>query len=120
MAATVTPFATVQQLAARFPYGPFTAVWYTVQLDNSYLTTGEVVTAAQVSLSAIVAGRAVYPLKNAAGTLSLHTYVVPNASGSQATIQAGYGPTSVGPLPEATSTNDLSAYTGLIEFIGYP
>jgi hypothetical protein len=93
-----------------------------VTFDNSYPTTGEIVTATQVSLSQIVDVQVVRQPTNAAGTLALIATCEPNASGSQAVIQlyrydgAAAGKAS---LEEAANAFDASLFTGRFKFIGY-
>jgi len=90
-----------------------------ITFDASYLTTGEVLTAAQLGWAMVIGAVVLNDPVNAAGTLSVGCVVRKNTAGSQLAFQAMYGPTSVGPYPEATSTNDLSTYTGRFIVLGY-
>lgn len=82
-----------------------------VTFDNSYLTTGEVVTAAQLgwdTIQFVWAESAV----NAAGTLAHNVVARPNAARTQMAIQAYETAATVDtPHKEVTSAADLSTYT---------
>lgn len=82
-----------------------------VTFDNSYLTTGEVLTAAQLgwdTIQFVWAEAAVNP----AGTLAHNVVARPNAARTQVAIQAYETAATVDtPNKEATSAADLSTYT---------
>lgn len=105
--------------------GFFKGVIKTITLDNSYLTTGEIVTAAQVGFSRIygvidLQGGAGFT--NAAGTQTLPAMVKTNATNSQVTFQPQrYDGASAGKanLEEVANAVDLSLFSGKFLFIGH-
>ena len=125
MAVTLAKVANPNQIETVIDYGPFKGVFKVVTLDNSYLTTGEVVTAAQVGFRVIVGvvdlqGGAGF--SNAAGTQTLPALAKVSATGSQVAFQAQrYDGASAGKanLEEAAATTDLSLFSGKFLFIGY-
>lgn len=92
-----------------------------ITFDNSYPTTGEVVTATQVGLNMLVGA---WPAQavNAAGTAMLPVYVEVNSTGSQATLQLfRYDGASAGKanLEEAANAFDASTFTARVMFYGH-
>ncbi len=92
-----------------------------ITFDNSYPTTGEVVTATQVNLNMLVGvipGLAV----TSDGAAALPVYGEVNSTGSQATLQIyRYDGASAGKasLEEAANTFDASTFTVRLWFFGH-
>jgi hypothetical protein len=121
MAATVAQVTTPNGPQTWLQFGPFKAVIVDVTLDSTYPTTGEVVTAAQVSLDTIVGCITVREFANAAGTLTIGpTRMLVNAAGTQFTIQ-GYNSTTGAPstLLELANNFNASTYVGRLMVFGY-
>lgn len=121
MALTIAEVATPNSQTTQTEWFGVKAKIVDITFDNSYLTTGEVLTAAALGWDTILGGFAIEDINNRAssGTLSYPTVVRANASGSQVTIQAYETAATVdNPLKEATSTQDLSTFVGRFVFLG--
>lgn len=104
-----------------FSFGPFKATFKTVTFDNSYPTTGEIVTAAALGWNGLI-GAICFSggIANTAGTLAHVIVARPDAAQSQVALQAIETGTAVdSPLKEATNAADLSTYSAVFLFIGY-
>lgn len=125
MAITLAKVSHPNQIETQFEFGPFKAVVKTVTLDNSYLTTGEVVTAAQVNMTVLLGvidmnGGGGLSVTN--GSASLPVIVKRSANQKQVTFQPqGYDGASAGKanLEEKANAFDASLYSGNFLFIGY-
>ena len=106
--------------STEFAFGPFKAKIMTVTFDNSYLTTGEVVTAASLGWDQVHFALAIDGgIANSAGTLSHMIITKVNAARTQVALVAQETAATVDtPLKEATSAADLSTYAGRFMFVG--
>lgn len=90
-----------------------------ITFDNSYLTTGEVLTAAALGWDSVQGAITVWDPALADGTLSVSTVVKPNTARTQLTFQAQETAATVDTsFKEVTSTADLSLYTGRFIILG--
>ena len=90
-----------------------------ITFDSSYLTTGEVLTAATLGWTYVFGAVVLTHPTNTAGTLGLPTVVRANSTNSQLTFQPLESAGDGDPMDEAGSTNDLSAFTGRFIVLGY-
>jgi hypothetical protein len=122
MALTVTDIATPNAAATEFPLGIFKAKLVDVTFDNSYPTTGEVLTAASRSWIQIFGAIPVTPPTNAAGTASMGLVVKKNATNTQLTLQLqGVDGAAAGKanLEEKANAFDASTFTTRLLLLGY-
>ena len=120
MALTNTEVTHPNSQSTEFPFGPFKAKIMTVTFDNSYLTTGEVVTAAQLGWDQVHFALAIDGgIANAAGTLSAFVITKVNAARTQVALvgqeTAGTVDTA---FKEINSGDNLSTYSGRFMFVG--
>ena len=88
--------------------------------DSSYLTGGEVLTAASLGWTYLFGAVTLTDPANSAGTLALGCTVKKNTAGTQLTFQATETAGTVDtPHKEVSSTQDISAYTGRFVVLGY-
>lgn len=90
-----------------------------ITFDSSYLTGGEVLTTAMLGWDYLFGAVALTHPANSAGTLGLPTVVKANSTGTQLTFQPLESAASGDPMGQATSTQDLSAYTGRFIVLGF-
>ena len=119
MAATIAPVSHPNQnLWAGELFGMKYAV-YDVTLDSSYLTTGEIVTAAQLGWDQVHGVITLYDFAVSDGTLSLPAVVRPNSTRTQVHFIAQETAATVDtPMKEVTSGFNASTYTGRYIFLG--
>lgn len=123
MPVTVTQVSRPNAQITESTVGEFKLRVLDVTFDNSYVTTGEPLTAASLGWSFLfghIGGIAM--AKNAAGTLAMPVTVTPNASGSQVLLQAyRYDGASAGKasLEEAANAFDASTFTARLYLLGY-
>lgn len=114
MPLTIANVTHPNQSISEFQLGPWKARLIDVTFDSSYLTTGEVLTAAQLGWVQIH-GAIVVELgsnRGSTGTLALDVNVRANAARTQVTVQAYETAGTVDtPHKEVTSAQDISAYT---------
>lgn len=121
MALTIAQVGNPNSAATEFPLGPFKARLIDVTFDNSYLTTGEVLTAADLGWNTIHGAVVVEHAQNRAssGTLSVYLTIRPNTARTQVTVQAYETAGTVDTShKEVTSGADLSTYTGRLLVFG--
>lgn len=121
MGLTVASVANPQGKNTDFTIGPFKARVVNITFDNSYLTTGEVLTKQMMGWAYLFGAiQLTSGVKNAAGTLSNNVVIQRNASGSQlafiAQETAGVVDT---PFKEVNSGDNLSAYSGEFLILGW-
>lgn len=118
MALTLTPVTTPNQSTLEGSMMGLKFKVFDVTFDSSYLTTGEVVTAASLgwdTIQFVMCEDAV----NAAGTLAHGVVARPNSTRTQVAVQAYETAATVDtPHKEATSAADLSTYTARLVFLG--
>lgn len=124
MAVTVNQVTTPNSGQTWGSLGPFDTVIVDVVMDSSYLTAGEVVTAAQLGLTGVIGAIPLTLLTNRASTntFAQPVHVFPNAAQTQLTIQAyRYDGASAGKafLEEVANAVDLSTYTVRLMVIGF-
>ncbi len=120
MALTVAQVAHPNSQISETEFLGYKARLVTITFDASYLTTGEVLTAADLGWNGLIGAIAVSGVGNAAGTLSVTTVVRPNAAQSQLTFQAQETAGTVDtPHKEVTSAADLTGYAGTFIVIGF-
>lgn len=119
MALTIADVTHPNSQSTEFPLGPFKAVVKTITFDSSYLTTGEVLTAADLGWNQVHGAIAISGVGNADGTLSLTTVVKPNTARTQLAFQAQETAGTVDtPHKEVSSTQNISAYSGTFLIFG--
>ena len=122
MALTVTNVSTPNALINEFSLGPYKARLVDVLFDNSYVTGGEVVTAASLGWVQVFGAITLTHPTNSAGTLTLPATIKKNTANSQLTFQLSrYDGASAGKasLEEAAAAFDASAFTGRFLILGY-
>ena len=120
MALTNTEVTHPNSQSTEFSFGPFKAKIMTVTFDSQYLTTGEVVTAAQLGWDQVHFALPIDGgIANTAGTLSCTIIARPNTARTQIAIQAQETAGTVDTShKEVTSNADLSTYFGRFMFVG--
>lgn len=120
MALTLAEIKHPNSSSTDFSFPPFRGKLMDVTFDNAYLTTGEVITAAQLGWVYAFGGLVMIAPSNAAGTLSLDLLVKPVANGTSLKLVAQETGAAVdGPFKEVTTGQDISVYTARILFLGY-
>ncbi|MCW0190965.1 MAG: hypothetical protein OJJ55_06655 [Rhodococcus sp.] len=119
MALTFTDVACPMGAITEFPLGQFKARVIDVTLDSSYLTTGEVLTAAALGWDYIYGVLELETFSNSTGTLGLPSIREQGSAGSQLTFQPLESAADGDPMDEGGSTNDFSAFTGRFIVLGY-
>lgn len=114
MALTLAQVANPQSAITEFPFGPFKVRVMDLTFDNSYLTGGEVLTAAQLGWNQVWGALEMVNASNSTGTVASFTVVKANSALSQLTFQLYEGAATANdnPLKEWTSAQDASTYTG--------
>lgn len=92
-----------------------------ITFDSSYLTGGEVLTAATMGWTYLFGAVPLTHPTNTAGTVMAPAVVKKNTAGSQLTFQLAEGAATAddNPLKEVGSTQDMSTYTGRFVVLGY-
>jgi hypothetical protein len=122
MALTVTNVSTPNALINEFSFGPYKARLVDIAFDNSYLTTGEVLTAASLGWVQVFGAIVLTEPTNSAGTLMLPVVVKKNTANSQLTFQLyryDGGAGGKASLEEAAPAFDASTFTGRFLILGY-
>lgn len=119
MALTVTEVVHPNSSTTDIYIPPFRGRIVNLTFDASYLTGGEVLTAAMMGWSYVFGAITLTHPANSAGTLALPTVVKRNTAGTSLTLQPLESAGDGDPMDEAGSTNDLSAFTGMFLVLGY-
>lgn len=123
MALTVAQVSRPNARTSETTIGEFKLRVLDVTFDNSYPTTGEVLTAASIGWKYFYGGLVPIAIAvNAAGTASLPVYIEPNSTGTQVTLQLfRYDGASAGKanLEEAANAFDASLFTARLYLLGY-
>lgn len=92
-----------------------------ITFDSSYLTGGEVLTAASLGWVYTFGAIPLTNPTNSTGTVMAPPVVKKNTAGTQLTFQLAEGAATANdnPLKEVTSAQDMSAYTGRFIVLGY-
>lgn len=120
MAVTVANVTHPNQFITDFPFGPWKCRLVDITFDNSYLTTGEPLSAATLGVNQVHGAIVLYDAKNAAGTLAMPVVIVPNTARTSLTLQllrydgAAAGKAS---LEEAANAFDASLFTMRVAII---
>lgn len=122
MPLTMTNVSNPQASITEFPLGPFKGRIVDLSLvgDTSYLTGGEVLTAAALGWNVIFGAIPVSGgFATSTGALSADTIVKPNAAQTQLTFQLQETAATVDtPTKEVSSGQDMSAYSGRYLVLG--
>lgn len=144
MALTIAYPTHPNQVMTEFQLGPWKARMVKLTFDASYLTTGEVLTAANLGWTNLIGAIPLTGVANADGTLSAPCVVRSNTAQTSLTFQAqesaavtththtentagaytqnattaAGGAIAAGRLAEVASTTDLSAYHGTFFVLG--
>lgn len=111
MALTVTNVPNPNARMTELPFGGFKARIVKLTFDSSYLTTGEVLTAAMLGWNELHGAIPITGVGNADGTLSFTTVVRKSGTALTFQLQETAGTVDT-PHKELTSTADASAYHG--------
>lgn len=120
MALTIANVSHPNQQVTEWPFGPFKCRLINVTFDNSYLTTGEVLTAATLGWNQIHGAIALDGgITTSTGTVMANIVARPNAARTQIAFQAYETAGTVDTAhKEVTSATDLSTYSGRFLIIG--
>lgn len=113
MALTIANVTHPNQIMTEFDFGPWRARMIDVTFDSSYLTTGEVLTAANLGWQQIHGALVIQHATNrgSSSTAMTPVVVIPNTTRTQVTIQAYETAAATDtPFKEVTSAQDQSAY----------
>lgn len=122
MAVTIAEVSNPNGAQTEFPFGIYKARIVDVTFDNSYVTTGEPLTAINLGWNGIFGAIPLTQAGNAAGTLAMPVHIKPNSTLSQVTIQLlRYDGASAGKasLEEAANAFDASLFTVRLLVIGF-
>lgn len=122
MALTVTDVSTPNAQINEFPLGPWKARLVDIAFDASYLTTGEILTAASLGWVQVFGAIELVKPANSTGTFMLPSVVKKNTANTQLTFQVyRYDGAAAGKasLEEAASAFDASTFTGRFLILGY-
>lgn len=122
MALTIANVSTPNATINEFSFGPYRARLIDVTFDNSYLTTGEILTAASLGWNQVFGAITITPPANAAGTASMALLVKKATNNKQVTLQLQrYDGASAGKanFEEAANAFDASLFTTRILILGY-
>ena len=120
MALTVAEVSHPNSQSTHVSLSPFKAKVVDITWDSSYLTGGEVLTAASLGWVQLYGAIALTNPCTSTGTLAALPLVKPNTAKTQLTFQLAEGGTTANdnPLKEVTSTQDMSTYTGRFLLLG--
>lgn len=119
MALTVAEVVHPNAASTHVSFPPFKAKIVDVTFDSSYLTTGEIMTAASQGFTILLGAITLTHPTNTAGTLGMPCVVRASATGSQLAFQPLESAGDGDALDEAGSTNNLSTFTGRFMILGY-
>lgn len=117
MPVTIANVSNPNSKLTEFSFGPYKARIVTIAFDNSYLTGGEVVTAANLGWNELHGAVAITGVGNVAGTLSMTTVVRKSGKNLLFQLQETAGTVDT-PHKELTSAADASAYSGQFLIFG--